>query len=76
MEVIVADDGTGFDPDAVERSFGLVGMEERATLSGGSLEIESAPGRGTQVRAELPSIAAEAGGRIRPTRALSDSSRA
>ncbi len=53
VEVIVADDGKGFDPDTAERSFGLVGMEERATLSGGRLEIESAPGRGTEVRAQL-----------------------
>jgi signal transduction histidine kinase len=53
VEVIVADDGKGFDPDAAERSFGLVGMEERVTLSGGLLEIESATGRGTEVRAQL-----------------------
>jgi two-component system, NarL family, sensor histidine kinase DevS len=54
VEVIVADDGRGFDPATTERSFGLVGMEERVTLPGGKLEIESAPGRGTEVRAELP----------------------
>ncbi len=30
-----------------------MGMEERVTLSGGLLEIESAPGRGTEVRAQL-----------------------
>lgn len=53
VDVIVADDGKGFDPDAAERSFGLVGMEERVTLSGGRLEIESASGRGTEVRAQL-----------------------
>ena len=39
---------------ATARGFGLVGMEERVTLPGGKLEIESAPGRGTEVRAELP----------------------
>jgi two-component system, NarL family, sensor histidine kinase DevS len=54
VEVTVADDGSGFDPTATARSFGLVGMEERVTLAGGRLEIESARGRGTQVRAELP----------------------
>ena len=54
VEVTVADDGAGFEPRSAERSFGLIGMEERATLSGGSLEVESEPGRGTQVRAELP----------------------
>ena len=54
IEVMVADDGTGFDPDTAERSFGLVGMQERVSLVGGKLAIESAPGRGTRVHAELP----------------------
>ena len=55
MEVTVADDGEGFEPRSAERSFGLVGMEERVTLVRRErFEIESEPGRGTQVRAELP----------------------
>ena len=54
IEVIVADDGGGFDPDTAERSFGLVGMQERVSLAGGSLNIDSEPGRGTRVRADLP----------------------
>ena len=54
VEVVVADDGNGFVPDSAQRSFGLIGMEERVTLVGGRLDIDSAPGRGTQVRAELP----------------------
>ena len=53
VDVTVADDGKGFDPDRAERSFGLIGMQERAALSGGNLEIDSVPGRGTEVRAEL-----------------------
>jgi signal transduction histidine kinase len=53
VDVTVADDGKGFDPDVAERSFGLIGMNERVALSGGSLEIDSVPGRGTEVRAEL-----------------------
>jgi signal transduction histidine kinase len=65
VDVIVADDGKGFDPVRAERSFGLVGMEERVTLSGGLLDIESAPGRGTEVRAELP---------LAPRASLGDSS--
>ena len=52
--VVVADDGSGFVPDRAQRSFGLIGMEERVALVGGRLDIDSAPGRGTQVRAELP----------------------
>lgn len=54
IEVSVADDGAGFDLDTAERSFGLVGMQERVSLVGGRLEIESAPGKGTRVHAELP----------------------
>ena len=53
VEVTVADDGKGFDPDRAERSFGLIGMQERVALSGGNLEIDSVPGRGTEVRAAL-----------------------
>jgi signal transduction histidine kinase len=54
VEVVVADDGSGFDPDTAERSFGLVGMEERVSLAGGRLQIESEPGGGTRVQADLP----------------------
>ena len=75
VEVIVADDGRGFDPAATARSFGLVGMEERVTLPGGKLEIESAPGRGTEVRAELPITQPRQVGGIGDT-PVSDSSRA
>ncbi len=63
VEVVVADDGKGFDPDLAERSFGLLGMQERVSLAGGRLEIDSAPGRGTEVHAELPHDMARAGGR-------------
>jgi signal transduction histidine kinase len=55
--VQVEDEGVGFDPEttlAAPRSSGLVGMRERATLLGGRLAVESAPGRGTRVTAELP----------------------
>jgi two-component system sensor histidine kinase UhpB len=53
----VRDDGRGFDPVAGSRraaageSFGLLGMRERASLVGGSLDIDSVPGRGSEVRA-------------------------
>ena len=49
----VQDDGAGFDPRFV-RGLGLLGMEERVRRLGGRLEIESQPGRGTRVAAELP----------------------
>jgi PAS domain S-box-containing protein len=57
FEVTVEDDGVGFDVEqARERaaegaSLGLLGMQERASLAGGHLAIDSAPGRGSRVRA-------------------------
>jgi two-component system, NarL family, sensor histidine kinase DevS len=53
LVVEVQDDGRGFDPDAVERGFGLAGMGERVGLAGGSLSIEPCD-PGTLVRACLP----------------------
>jgi len=49
----VADDGRGFDPVRM-RGVGLRGMEERVKRLGGIFRIESQPGRGTTVTAELP----------------------
>jgi signal transduction histidine kinase/ligand-binding sensor domain-containing protein len=54
----VKDDGRGFDPSGVflpaEGQFGLMGMRERAERLNGQLELTSAPGNGTQVRACFP----------------------
>jgi signal transduction histidine kinase len=51
----VEDDGCGFDPVAVRHGrLGLVGMRERAALFGGRLAVESSPGRGAAITAELP----------------------
>ncbi len=60
VRMTVADDGRGFDvEEAHERtrrqpSLGLIGMEERATLLGGSLEVASRPGEGAEIRVSLP----------------------
>jgi signal transduction histidine kinase len=57
LELEVADDGIGFDPGDSElrgRRLGLTSMEERSARIGGRLEIDSAPGRGTAVRLEVP----------------------
>lgn len=52
---IIEDDGIGFAQDALDKGrLGLVGMRERVTLAGGTLEIESEPGAGTVVIAKLP----------------------
>jgi signal transduction histidine kinase len=54
VHLSVRDDGNGFDPSRTDGGFGLIGMQERVELVGGRLSIESARGRGTVVRAELP----------------------
>ena len=52
---IVKDNGQGFDVAArVGKGFGLGGMNERVAALGGSLSIDSQPGRGTEVSATLP----------------------
>lgn len=53
----VSDDGRGFDPNDALRAvghYGLRGMRERAEQVRGTIEIESAPGRGTRVEATVP----------------------
>ena len=53
-ELTVADDGVGFDRRrGREDSYGMVGMRERATTIGATLEIRSARGAGTTVRVVL-----------------------
>jgi signal transduction histidine kinase len=53
IRVKVSDDGTGFDPRRT-RGMGLLGMEERVKRLGGTIEVDSKPGSGTTIRAELP----------------------
>lgn len=57
--VEVADDGPGFDTQAPvsEGHLGLALLRERVQLIGGEFAIDSAPGRGTVVRAILPLLA-------------------
>jgi signal transduction histidine kinase len=54
--VTITDHGAGFDPQsaAVGGRLGLAFMRERVRLLGGIFEIDSAPGRGTSIRARLP----------------------
>jgi len=55
LMLVVRDDGRGFDPALTARGhFGLLTMRERAEACGGRLEIESAAGRGTRLRVEVP----------------------
>lgn len=52
----VCDDGHGFDPAQVakKKSYGLLGMRERAIALGGRVKIVSAPGQGTLVDVTIP----------------------
>ena len=54
----ISDDGIGFDPSAVTERFGLVGMRERVEIANGELRVESKPGEGTVVVADLPVVRA------------------
>lgn len=60
LTLSVSDDGVGFDlpprPDLLTQAghFGLMGMQERATLLGGRLRIDTGPGEGTQIMVRLP----------------------
>ena len=56
LTLSVADNGRGFDPQKLSESdcLGLAGMRERASLLGGSLELQSQPGKGTRVYFRLP----------------------
>src|SRR5262245_34500606 len=60
LAISVRDDGRGFDLDSVRErsangsSLGLIGMEERMALAGGSFELRSSPGQGTILLATFP----------------------
>ena len=56
---LVADDGKGFDPEAVSKAtpswgVGLRSIRERAEMLGGSLRVDSRPGAGTRVELRVP----------------------
>ena len=54
VRLTVTDDGKGFDPAGPDGGYGLKGMADRVGLVGGTVEVTSAPGAGTEVRAEVP----------------------
>ncbi|MGA2245067.1 MAG: response regulator [Verrucomicrobiota bacterium] len=60
VSLIVEDDGVGFESEAVLQAsgtrdkLGLLGMQERIRLTGGTLDIESTPERGTTVFVRVP----------------------
>lgn len=60
VRINVFDNGIGFDKEQIQQrrthrpSLGLAGMEERAALLGGTFNIQSRPGYGTEVEAVIP----------------------
>ena len=63
LSLVIADDGIGFCPPAdlaelrADRGAGLIGMHGRASRLGGTLTIESRPGRGSRLQVEMPAPA-------------------
>jgi signal transduction histidine kinase len=54
VRLTVTDDGKGFDPGGTNGGYGLKGMRDRVSQVGGTVEVASVPGRGTEVSAEVP----------------------
>lgn len=57
LNLKIQDDGLGFDSALLgsnDQSFGLMGMQERTAMLGASLNVISAPGKGTVVAVEIP----------------------
>jgi signal transduction histidine kinase len=64
LVVDIEDDGKGFDPETAaqregRRSWGLMGIRERAEILGGVSRVESSPGKGTHVEVRIPAPAAQ-----------------
>ena len=54
VRLTVTDDGKGFHPGGTNGGYGLTGMRDRVSQVGGTVEVASVPGRGTEVSAEVP----------------------
>jgi signal transduction histidine kinase len=53
VSAVIEDDGVGFQGES-GHGLGLIGMRERVGLLDGNIEVESTPGRGTTIVAEVP----------------------
>jgi signal transduction histidine kinase len=54
LEFAVCDSGAGFDPAQTKPGAGIANMRDRIAAVGGTLAIDSAPGRGTRVHGSVP----------------------
>ena len=61
IQLVVADNGSGFDPEAVNNgeSLGLISIQERLRAVDGEVDVDSEPGEGTKIVAKIPYISAE-----------------
>ena len=53
IEVLVSDDGKGFDAAAMKNGNGLINMRERVTAMGGEYLLKTSPGQGTKIGLNL-----------------------
>ena len=54
LEIVVADNGRGFDWNTIRRGDGLANLQERLEVLRGQCHVESRPGQGTTVRLIVP----------------------
>ena len=56
LHLVITDDGVGFDQSKIDtgKSFGILGMKERVSSMGGTLNLETHPGKGTTIDVEIP----------------------
>lgn len=54
MQLILQDNGCGFDLNISSDGYGLIGIHERAQLMGGEVQLNTAPGAGTRLELRLP----------------------
>jgi glucose-6-phosphate-specific signal transduction histidine kinase len=59
VQIVIADDGCGFEPGAGQTGNGLANLHLRARQAGGALSVESVVGKGTRVTLSLPLADAE-----------------
>lgn len=57
IEIVVSDDGPGFDPHRDSDGLGLAGLRERIAALKGDLQLDTRPGGGTSLRMRLPNLA-------------------
>jgi signal transduction histidine kinase len=66
LEILVIDNGTGFDASAPSAGNGSKNLRDRLAKAGGSCAVESQAGSGTRVRIRIPLNVPQASGRARP----------